>query len=116
MSVRIQIVLAEVHDGFFKTRTGITARLYKYDGGQPNNRGELVGTLTENPAGSSQYYIDYSGANFRGVITIDDGMEVNLPAWEGKKFLGDTAGPNEIDTAAIQDGAVTPEKTDFLYE
>lgn len=116
MSHRNQVVLADVVSGVFNAKTGVTMRLYKYDGGQPNNRGVLVGTLTEFPAGSAQYYIDISGHSFKGVLTVDDGTELNIPAYEGKYFRGDNPALGEVNTDSIATGAVTAEKTDFLYE
>lgn len=117
MSVRNPITLVETVNGVIQPLTGITARLYVYDAGAPNFRGTFKGTFTEHPSGSGSYYIDIIGAGFKGVVTVDDGGgESNLTSWVGKKFSGDVAPVDEVDTAAIQDGAVTAEKTDFLYE
>ncbi len=128
MAFRFPITLAEEDgSGFLKMKKGATLKLYKYDSGQPNNRGALVGTFLEVPANSGKYYIDVSSGTDRFVVTITDGSESNLPQFDGIKLydlVGTTElqnsavtnpkiASNAVNTANIVDQAVTVEKTNF---
>lgn len=119
MATRTPITLSKLVSGEWQPLTGATVKLYVYDeGNPPTYRGALIGTFTESPSGSGQYYLDITDT-IKGVVTVQEGAgaENNLSAWQGRKFIGDTVvGADEIDTIHIKDGAVTAEKTDFLYE
>lgn len=109
MSIRSSITITELNaQGALVPVTGATVQLYEYNASDPQKRGSLVGSFTEE--GNGQYYIDLTRA-IKGVVVVGG---ANLTSHEGKSFRGDTAMVDEVDTSSIQDDAVTTAKANFV--
>jgi hypothetical protein len=79
-----------------------TGQVYEYDSGQPNNRGTLKGSITENSSLNGSYWFDTT-ETFNGVLVVDGS---NVPEFENFKFIGGTlVGSGEL-TLANMDHAL----------
>lgn len=73
--------------------SGLTLDVYEYDSGQPNNRGTLLGTMTE-VSTTGVYYLDLTTGATCVVVNRSTGL--NLTAGEKVKFFGDTISAEEV--------------------
>lgn len=85
---------------------GRDVKFYKFDGGQPNNRGVLVGTATEQ---EGTYYLDIT-ESFKAVVTMDG---VNVTALEGKQYAAEVM---VAESGQIKDNIITPSKVTFVSD
>ena len=86
----------------------VSVEVYEWQAASPYY-GTKIGDMTE-ITGTGEYYIDLTESK-KVTMLVDSVRKESLT---GVELQGDTALADSIDTAAIQDGAITPAKTDNL--